>query len=557
MKPRSLLVLLAMITVAFSFSCKRDKRHLEHSAVAKAAKPLPEEGGTLVRRLVIDAGTLNPVRSGSAQDRHVHKYLYTPLLYLDRNLQPVAGLAYEWTMAADGLVYSFHLNEKATFSDGSPVRATDVLFTLRKIVDPKTEAPQVAGFFEELDLTRTRVLSEHVIEVAFRRPMAHQLVHFADIFVLPEHVYAEGDFNDDFNDVAVGSGPYRLVKRERGKEIILRRRTDYWRESPRIETIHFKVITDHGTAWNALKLGEIDETILSSDTWLRESKNPSFNRKIAFRRFYRLNYNFIAWNNRRALLSDRRVRSALAMCVPVDALIRDLFHGTGRRINGPFTPDEYAFNPAVAPVGFDPAAAKNLLATAGWIDRDGDGVLDKNGKPFAMQMLILPGSASTMQFAQTVQAELKRIGIQLAIDTADGAAFMQQLRAGNYDSAYLAWELDADPDPYSLFHSSQTPPRGQNFVFYSNPEADQLIDRARRELNVPKRTELYRSLHALLASDQPYTWTVQVTTKWATSSRLGGVEISPGYGAFSWYPGEFNWWISRRRSRSAVNERGK
>ena len=495
---RSVLVWLSL---ALSLGCSREEADFTPRRNANE----PQDGGTLIRRLSSDIATLNPVRASTGHDRYVHKYLYTPIVYLDRNLQPLPGLATRWTISPDGLTYRFELNEKATFSDGSPVRAADVLFTLRTIVDPTSEAPQIAGFFEELDLTRTRAIGDHVIEVAFRQPLASQLLHFADVLVLPEHIYSKGSFNADFNDLAVGSGPYKLISHAPGKEIVIERREDYWRDKPYIQTVVFKVIADHGTAWNALKLGEIDETTISSNTWVRERSNPALARTIDFRRFYTLSYNFIAWNNRRPLLADKLIRRALAMCVPAESIIRDLYHDTARAISGPFTPDEYAFNPAVPLIRFDPAEATRIFAEAGWLDRDGDGVLDKNGKKFALEMLSPPGSAATTQFAQTVQAEMKKVGVQIEIRTVDTAAHMQQVRAGNFDSAYLGWELDADPDPQSLFHSSQFPPRGQNFVFYSNPEADRLIDTARRELNPSRRKELYWRLHEVLAEDQPYT----------------------------------------------------
>ncbi|MDP9190558.1 MAG: ABC transporter substrate-binding protein [Acidobacteriota bacterium] len=530
-----------LLLLALGAACNRAEKPVPRALSDES----PQDGGTLVRRLITDVQTLNPVRAASGNDGNVHKYLYTPVVYLDRNLQPVPGLAKSWTIAPDGLTYRFELNEKATFSDGSPVRASDVLFTLRKIVDPKTEAPQVAGSFEYLDLSRTRTIGDHTIEVAFRQPWASQLIHFAAVYVLREDVYSKGDFNSDFNDLAVGSGPYRLVRWDRGKEIVVERRSDYWRETPHIQTVVFKIVADHGTAWNALKLGEIDETIITSETWLRERSNPSLTRSIEFQRFYRLSYNFIAWNNRRPLFADKRIRRALAMCVPTDAIIRDLFHGTARAISGPFVPGEYAFNPSVPVIRYDPAAAKQILGSAGWIDRDGDGVLDQGGKKFAFEMLVIPGNAATTQFTQTVQAELKKIGVQVEMRAVDGATIMQQARAGNFDSAYLAWQLDADPDPHSLFHSSEFPPQGQNFVLYSNPEADRLIDGARREMDPSKRKQLYWRLHELLAEDQPYTWTVQVSMKWGLSKRLHGVFTSPGYGLFLWYPGEFDWWISR------------
>lgn len=539
---RSLFLLLS---IALGLSCSRSEKPAQPAAKQTATSQLPQDGGTLVRRLGADILTFNPVRVAGGFDRHVHKYLYTPIVYLDRDLQPVAGLAKSWKISPDGLTYRFELNEKATFSDGTPVHASDVVFTLRKIVDPTTNAPQLAGYFDELDLARTQVVADYTVDVAFRQPLASQLMHFADVFVIPERIYSKGDFNRDFNDRPVGSGPYKLVKRDPGKEIVIERRADYWREKPHIQTVVFKVIVDHGTAWNAVKLGQIDETIISSDTWHRERGSAALTPILDFQQFYTFGYNFIGWNNRQPLLADKRIRRALTMCVPIESIIRNLYHGTARAISGPFTPDEYAFNPSVPLIPFDPAEAKRIFASVGWRDRDGDGVLDKDGRKFVLQLLIIPGSASTTQFTQTVQAEMKKIGVQLDVRAMDGAASMQQVHAGNFDAVYLAWELDADPDPQSLFHSSQFPPRGQNVVFYSNPEADQLIDRARREMDPVKRKGLYWRLHQVLADDQPYTWTVQASTKYAINKRIRGIEISRGYGLFLWYPGEFDWSISQ------------
>ena len=539
----TLRILTVWLLTALTFGCARDETPVpERQSEQREA---PQDGGMLVRRLSAGIETLNPVRASAGTERFVHKYLYTPIVYLGRDLQPVPGLARSWTISPDGLVYRFELNEKATFSDGSPVRASDVLFTVRKIADPATEAPLVATFFEELDLSRSRAIGDHVVEIAFRQPLAGQLIHFADVSVVPEHVYAKGDFNRDFNDVAIGSGPYRLVKHDRGTEIVLERRGDYWREKPHIQTVVFKVIGDHGTAWNALKLGQIDETIISSDNWQRERTNPALTAVIDFQRFYTLNYNFIAWNSRRPLLADKRVRRALAMCVPTESVIRDLYHGTARAMSGPFTPDEYAFNPAVPPIRFDPAGARRILGEAGWLDRDGDGLLDKDGKKFTLEMLLTPGGAAITQFAQTVQAEMKKIGVQIEIRAGDGASVIQQVRRGNFDAAYLGLNLDADPDVHASFHSSQFPPHGQNFGFYSNPEADRLIDAARRELDPSKRKALYWRLHQVLAEDQPYTWTLQVSAKWGVRKRLRGVSTSPAYGLFNWYPGELSWWLAK------------
>jgi len=541
---RCLLLLLFALLVA----CSREER----PAAKRELPPLddsPQDGGTLVRRLDVDVTTLNPVRATSRYDRYLDHYLFTPLVYLDKDLHPVAGAARSWTVSDDGLLYRFELNPKATFSDGSSVRASDVVFTLRKIIDPESIAPQIRGSFEHLDLSRTRALDDRTVEVAFLEPLATQLTRFNDVMPLPEHVYGKGSFRNDFNDTVVGNGPYRLLKREPGKELIIERRDDYWGVKPHIQRIVFKVIADHGTAWSALRRGDIDETILASDTWLRERTNSTLTSVIDFQRFYTLNYNYIAWNQRVPLFSDKRVRRALSMCVPIEAVIQDLYHGTARAMSGPFTPDEFAYNPTVPVIRYDPEGAKRMFAEAGWRDGDGDGVLEKEGKKFAFDLLIMPGSATTKQFAQMVQAELKKAGVSVEIRVIDSAESLQRIQEGNYQAAYLGWDLDPDPDPFSLFHSSQWPPRGQNFVFYKNAEADRIIEEARQVLDQGKRKALYWQLHQLLADDQPYTWTIQPSLKWGINKRVRGVNVSRGFGLFLWYPGELGWWIAQPAKR--------
>lgn len=506
---------------------------------------LPQEGGTLIRRLESDIVTVNPVTAATGYDRWVVEYLFTPLIYLDQDLQPIPGLAESWDIAEGGKLYRFELNEKATFSDGTPVRASDVLFTLQKIVDPKSEAVQVVGAFEHLDLARTRAIDDHTIEIAFREPLASQMIRFNDVNVIPEHVYSRGNFRDDFNTSAVGSGPYRLVKREPGKEIIVERREDFWGQKPPLQRVIFKVVNDHGTAWNALRRGDVDETRIPSDLWLRESNNPQLTKSIDFKRFYTLSYNFVAWNGRHPLLADKRVRRALAMCIPIEAVIQQLYHGTARAMTGPFTPDDFAYNPTVPAIRHDLEGARRELTTAGWLDSNKDGVLDKNGKPLQLELVIMSGSQTTSQFGQMVQAEMKKVGVDLELAILEPAMAIQRVLSGNYQSAYLGFDLDNDPDPFNILHSSQFPPRGQNFAYYRNAEVDRLIEASRRELDRSKRKDMYWRIHEIVAQEQPYTWTIQVSSKWGLNRRVRGVELSRGYGLVRWYPGVLGWWIPR------------
>jgi len=540
-----LLAVLLLLLVCLG--CRRDEKRIATSSATETAvdEALPQDGGTLVRRLPLDVSTLNPLMLSSRYDRYVANYLFTPVVYLDRSLQPIPGLADSWEISPDGLTYRFELNKKATFTNGKPVRASDVVYTLRKIADPKTKAVQAYDAFVNMELNGTRAVDDDTLEVKFRQRLAAQLLRFNDVLVVPEEAYSAGNFEKDFVTQAVGSGPYELVRRQPGTEVVLRRRKDYWSERPHIDQIVFKVVDDHATAYNALKRGDLDESLIPSDTWLRERNNPQITRTINFQRFYALNYNYIAWNNRHPILKDKRVRRAMSMCVPIDAVIQNLYQGTARAMTGPFTPDDWAYNPTVPVVRYDPQGAQELLGAAGWKDTNGDGVLDKGGKPFAFDLFIMTGAATSQQVGQLVQSELKKIGVNVNVVLIEGATAIQRMFGGNYDAAYLSWDMDPDPDPYALFHSSQVPERGQNFVFYSNAEADRLMDEARRELDVSKRKDMYWRLHEILAEDQPYTWVVQVSYKWGLNRRVHGVLSSRGFGFFQWYPGELGWWIAQ------------
>jgi peptide/nickel transport system substrate-binding protein len=545
------------IRVAFALSllllgaCSKE-RPVQPLAAAAVDDTTPVDGGTVIRRLEGDIKTLNPVLIESRYDHYVASYLFTPLLQLDANLLPTTtgSLTDKYEVSSDGKEYTFHLNPKATFSDGTPVRASDVLFTIAKIVDPKSESAQFASAFELWDPAKTHADDAHnTIIVAFKDVLAPQLTSFTMVRPIPQHVYSQGDFKTAYATAAVGSGPFKLVRRVPGKEILIERRADFWGVMPHFQAVLFKVITDDNTAWQAVKRGDIDESIITSDVWLAESRRPELQKILDFRRFYTLNYNFIGWNQRDPLLADKRVRRALASCVDLQSIITNLYHGTARAMNGPFTPDQWAFNPDVPVIQYDPAEARRALNSLGWLDTDGDGILDKNKKPFTLEMVVVGGNAPSGAFAQLFQAELKNIGVELKITTLDTSAFIERVMAGNFQTCFLSWDLDPDPDPRPLFHSSQFPPNGQNFVYYKNPAADALMDQGRRELDHAKRVAIYRQLHALLADDEPYTWTIQVSVKWAVSKRIRNVKESKGWGFYLWYPGELDWWIPKAQQK--------
>lgn len=502
-----------------------------------AADTGPRAGGRLVRRLESDLTTLNPLLQSTEDERQVLQYLFDPLVDFDQQLEPIPGTIAKWEILDGGKTYVLHIDPRAKFSDGQPVTAADVIFTLEMI--GKGESPQFASWFDALDLGKTQAVDDRTVRVAFREARVPQLVSF-NIAVLPKHVYSKGKL--DQIRAVVGNGPYMLERRD-GKSIYLKRNPNYWREKPHIDSVVFRVIDDDTVAWNALRRGDVHVARLNNDAWIRVKDDPEVQKRIVFHDRYEFMYNCVPWNLQDPLFQDARVRRALAMAYDVNTVIQRVYHGHARAVSGPFPHDSWAYDQSIHPIPFNPQGAAALLASAGWVDSDKDGVLDRDGKPFAFEMLIPAGSATSSDQSQIYQDSLKRIGVQMTIRTAEGAAFFERVLKGDYQAAFMAWTVDPDPDPFSVFHSTQVPPAGLNIGHYNNPEADRLLERGRTEFDRARRTEIYHQFHELVAADQPYLFMMQVGMKWGVDRRIQNVRTAKGVGLFLWNPGPFGWWM--------------
>ncbi len=528
--------IIAALLLALSFACTRETPQPPPPA-PKNVPAVPRDGGRLVLRLEGAISTLNYVLHTNEDERQVLAFLYDPLIAFDQNIAPVPATAARWEVLDGGRTYVFHLDPRATWSDGQPVRASDVVFTLNRILDE--ESIQYAAAFELLDRKATKAVDERTVRVGFKEARAGQLLAF-NIGILPEHVYGKGNFKK--NAAVVGNGPYVLKERTRDRGALLVRREDYWRTKPRIQSVLFRTVADDTVAWKALVRGDLDVSRVSNDTWSRSKDDPAIAAKLVFQNVYRLSYNAIAWNISDPLLADPRVRRALAMSFDRQAIIDRLYHGQARAVTGPFTPDQAAHNAELSPIDFNPAAAAGLLSSAGWTDSDKDGVLDREGKPFQLTLLVTAGSKTSADQAQVFQEALRGIGVQLDVRPTEEGAFYDLVLNRNFQSAFLSWVNEPDPDPYGLFHSSQIE-GGLNVVGYRNEEADQLMEEARAELDPSRRVDLYHQLHDVLARDQPYLWTVQVAEKWGMNARVQGVAVAKGLGLYHWEPGPRAWWI--------------
>jgi peptide/nickel transport system substrate-binding protein len=498
----------------------------------------PVEGGVLRRRLTGEPATLNAVLQSSTPEAEVLQYVQRTLLDFDSGMRLIPGLAERWESSPDGLEYTLTLRSDAVWEDGRPITARDAAFTIGRIVDPKVPSTVYKPLFEELD--SVKVVDERTLRVRFRTPYAFREMAFV-IPVLPERRFAGQNFlRAKENRTPIASGPYRVASWT-SQAITLERNPRFAGAPGHFERILFRVLPDDTTAYRLLTAGELDEDQLNPTQKDRAIRDAAFHDCCRLVEFYSLDYSYVALNNRSPFFADPRVRRALTMLLDRASIVRSLYKGSARIVSGPWAPASPAYDPGVPALPFDPPAAARLLDEAGWRDADGNGRREKDGKEFEFDLLVSEGSEVGRQIDEMLSSELANVGVVARVRALEWATFVEKVDAGDFAAASLAWSaVDPNPDPYFYLHSSQCAPQGLNDGCYQNPEADRLMEEARRETDAARRNALYHRLHRIFRDDAPAIFVVNPTQKYGFDNRVRGITTSPM--SFFFWPGALGWW---------------
>jgi peptide/nickel transport system substrate-binding protein/microcin C transport system substrate-binding protein len=267
---------------------------------------------------------------------------------------------------------------------------------------------------------------------------------------------------------------------------------------------------EENVALEMLKKGELDFDPFNAESYVKKAVGPEWGKTLKKEKVQNKapkGYAFVAWNERKDIFKDAKVRRALAMLMNRKEMNEKFRYGMSLPATGPwYQQSEYA-DPSVKAIPFDPKGAAALLKQEGWTDSDGDGVLDKEmgGKrvPFSFT-LMYPGK-DTEKYWTLYQQDLRKAGVQMDIKLLEWNAFVKFLDEGNFDAVALGWGAGSvDLDPKQIWHSESAVKGGSNFIDYKNPAVDKLIDAARGELNKKKRIQILRKVYRQIAEDAPY-----------------------------------------------------
>ena len=504
----------------------------------------PDYGGTIIVGSIGDASNLIPMLSSDATSHEIAGLIYNGLVKYDRNLNLVGDLAESWTISNQGKTITFHLRRGVKWQDGAPFTSADVLFGFNTIINPKTPTAYAGDF---LEVEKAETPDPYTFKVTYREPFAPALSSWGDIVVLPRHLLEGKDITKNpLSRRPVGLGPYKLKLWKTQERIELEANDHYFDGRPYLDRYIMRIIPDPATMFMELKAGGLDWMGLSPVQYRRQTDTDFFRKNFRKYKYLSFSYTYLGYNLSHPFFRDKRVRQAISYAIDKKEIIRGVLQGLGVVATGPYKPDAWFYNPNVRRYPYDPERAKRLLAACGWKDRDGDGILDRNGVPFSFTVLTNQGNSLRDKTAQIIQYRLRQIGIRMNIRQLEWTAFINDfIDKRRFEAVILGWTLGQDPDLYDIWHSSKTGPKELNFIGYKNSEVDRLLIMGRRTFDIEKRKKIYFRIQEILAEDQPYTFLYVPMALPIINARFHGIKPAPAGISYNF----IRWWVPKNEQK--------
>lgn len=491
---------------------------------------VPEQGDVLRLLLPAEMPHLNPLTSTDYYASTVLEWIFDTLLDRDpATLESRPAIATRWEVSEDHLAYTFYLRDDIVFSDGTPLTAQDVKFSFDTVMDPTVDAPNLRNYF--IDIKECIAVDEYTVRFTCDKPYYQHLIMLGGLSIMPRHIYGEGDFNRHPNNrKPVGSGMYTLEEWDTGQRLILQRNPRYRgaREAgrPWFDRIEYAIIPDDNTAFQVLAKGELDFMSMPAELFMRRANTPRFQQQFNRFAYFRPAYNYLGWNLRKAIFSDKETRQALTMLLDRELIRDEIYYGQAEVIAGNFMPGTPECNSALKPLPFDPEKAQQLLTEAGWVFNRSTSLLERNGIPFRFEAATTNQNPVAEKVLTLYKEELARVGIDLTIRLMEWASLLERVDKREFDAILMGWSMPPDPDPYQVWHSSQAD-HGSNYIGFVNPEADRLVEEARLSFDRQERIRLYHRFQEILHEEQPYLFLLAPKVLAAGDKRIQGIRIYP------------------------------
>jgi microcin C transport system substrate-binding protein len=484
--------------------------------------PRAVKGGALREHILDFPGTLRVLggpESNTALNFMIRPMVYETLLTLHpTTLDWMPMLATHWQISEDKLTYRFRLDPNARWSDGQPVVADDVVASWMFTMDKGLQDPSNQLVFGKFD--KPVAESKYIVRVKSNQLNWRNFLYFAgSLYVIPAHVLKSVDgarYLKEYNfKLMPGTGPYVVNEADivKGQSVTIRRRNDYWAAGHRrnvgvnnFDEIREIVVRDENLAFEMFKRGDLDHYFVNiSRQWIEELDFPDIQRGlIQKRKIYNdapTGTQGLAFNARRQPWDDIRVRRALAHLFNREMLIQKLFYNE-------YVPQHTYHggtyeNPTNPKTAYDPKRALELLAEAGWKERDAQGRLVRAGRPFSVELLY--ASKTSEPYLTIYQEDLRRVGIALNLRLVTGETLFQLVMQRRFDLVSMGWGGLLFPNPETMWHSSLADVNDNNNITgFKDKRVDELLVAYDREFDQARRVEIIQEIDGILANAHHY-----------------------------------------------------
>ncbi len=506
------------------------------------ASPYAVPGGRLVFAGHNPPKSFNVYLDNNTSTSMIFSLLYPTLLAIDtRTGEYGPSLADWWEISDDKTLYTFHIDPRAKWSDGSPITAHDVKATFDAVVAPDSLAGSFRVVFAALG--SPRVIDDQTIEFPCKEIHWRNLtVLGGSLYVMPKKLIDDArqraketgaDVARAFNSInfhlPIVGGPYRVAEHKERQYVTLARNANWWGFSTRsgkgvynFDEIRIRFFMDQNNAYEAFLKGEVDAyAVFSASVWNTKSVGERFEKNWIIKQNISnhdpVGFRGLAFNMRRPPYDDIRVRKAITHLFDRRRMVRTLMYNSYFMLRSFYTDLYDAAHPCTTPMfEYDPEAAFNLLREAGYDINPKTGKMEKNGEPLVVRILT---QSNDRTYLAIFKESLDRLGIGFEIEQVDFATWMRRTgdittdpktgkKDKNFDITVSAFSGSISSDPEPMWGSEHADiANGVNLSGFKNDRVDELIEQQKTEFSVAKRNEMIREVDGIVTEAVPYMFT--------------------------------------------------
>jgi peptide/nickel transport system substrate-binding protein len=470
-------------------------------SLAQPASMPAQRGGTLHLALGEDPDTLDPHATVSLTSSQVQSLIYSPLVYIQSNGLPAPLAAQSWTISPDGRAVTFKLRPGLKFSDGTPFDAQAVEYTFHRHMDPATASPSTNQLGP---LQSVKALNTLAVRFTFKEPYAPFFTSLAGSYLSIMSPAAARKLGKGLghNPVGVSAGPFVFKSWTPGSEIVLIRNPNYqlgpYRNDtqnkglPYVDELDLKVVPEVGTRIAALETGALDISALTLEAVPRFLNNPRF--QVITKKDAN-DLVFIEFDYKRPPFNDPKFRTALGWAVDKQAIVRSAWGGYATPNLTPMPVGDAGYDPKIGEqygIGYDPKKAAQLFDEMGWKLNPQTKVREKDSHAAKFTCWTYSGFETVKRGCEVIQANLKDVGIDVAVTLTDFGTMSGQMPKAQFDFDLMRWTY---PDPTILSLLFKTP----GWVkLYSDPALDVALNRADATLDPVKRVQYVKAAEVMI-----------------------------------------------------------